>query len=851
MSTVIDKIYNYFERDPDLKVLFIFNDEFLAMELEEAQWKEGYRYVDFKGDWFTTKYKLYTEWSNDKVILYFHQPSPLQMKSLQEKFPLMDVLVANMEYHHQDYAAYMQQYRLPADMTTFVEKNIQELQSDRMLRLLQTYYADRSISVDVAVRAFLSSYLGQTRVLDWDNVILRILFQGRISERSKQTSFYVKLKAAPMIKAALDERLERIFGCSVDMNTEVKVEKIVQVLKYNAIVQNLAPVMADNYKAIRITDSLALQQMNSILELALSQPKPAEALVEVFQELGKDIHDDDLIKWYGTDANYYYIPDQLCIPILRTLMEQSIKEEPKKVLDRLEELMIKHSDNGELSMVMDYDILVARFYECALSLGSLTLNHPDDYLEKYRSEYFLIDQLYRLSIENYYKISPSISLYETVQKVKLGLDSHYAKLCNRINLEWMRCVKEAGGMTSVHALRQQNFYESQIKPIQKKVVVIVSDALRYEVAQELIGVLAKRKHIAHLNLGIAMLPSETKFCKPALLPHSELRLYGEENGTQNMGVDNRILNSTAKRTEQVDSYRSGAICVDYEVVGKYDQEKNREIFKHPLVYVMHNAIDDKSHGATAKEVAESCRDAINELEMLVHKIHETYNVTEVYITSDHGFLFNDQEFKEKDKHKVAEDVLEKSSRYYLTKVADGVPGIIKFPLSEVSEMNAEGIYVAVPEGTNRMAAPSGGYLFTHGGASLQELIIPVIVSRKERENTKPSVGVMVLDRNLSIQASRLRFKLLQTDAVSMDMKERTIEVALYYNEQPVTPVKEFILDNTDVILDNRKVLVDLTLNQNVDAKVLQLKVYDTDHPLNPLIKENVMNNTLIGNDFDF
>jgi len=851
MSTVIDKIYNYFERDPELKVLFIFNDEFLAMELEEAQWKEGYRYVDFKGDWFTTKYKLYTEWSNDKVILYFHQPSPLQMKSLQEKFPLMDVLVANMEYHHQDYAAYMQQYGLPADMTTFVEKNIQQLQSDRMLRLLQTYYADKSITKNITVRAFLSSYLGQTRVLDWDNVILRILFQGRISERSKQTSFYVKLKAAPMIMAALDERLERIFDCSVDMNTEAKVERLVKVLKYNAIAQNLAPVMADNYKAIRITDSLALQQMNSILELALSQPKTAEALVEVFQELGKDIHDDDLIKWYGTDANYYYIPDQLCIPILRTLMEQSIEEEPKKVLDRLEELMIKHSDNGELSMVMDYDILVARFYECALSLGSLTLNHPDDYLEKYRSEYFLIDQLYRLSIENYYKISPSINLYETVQKVKLALDSHYAKLCNRINLEWMRCVKEAGGMTAVHALRQQDFYESQIKPVQKKVVVIVSDALRYEVAQELIGVLAKRKHIAHLNLGIAMLPSETKFCKPALLPHHELRLYGEENGTQNMGVDNRILDSTAKRTEQVDSYRSGAICVDYEVVGKYDQDKNREIFKHPLVYVMHNAIDDKSHGATAKEVADSCRDAINELDDLVHKILESYGVTEIYITSDHGFLFNDQDFKEKDKHKVAENVLEKSSRYYLTTVADTVPGIVKFPLLDVSGMNAEGVYVAVPEGTNRLAAPSGGYLFTHGGASLQELIIPVIVSKKKSKDTKPPVGVMVLDRKLSIQASRLRFKLLQTDAVSMDMKQRTIEVALYYNDQAVTPVKKVKLNNTDAILDNRKILVDLTLNQNVNAKVLQLKVYDKDDPLNPLIKENVKNNTLIGNDFDF
>ena len=708
-----------------------------------------------------------------------------------------------------------------------------------------------AVSVDVAVRAFLSSYLQQLRVLDWDNIILRIILQGRNSERSKQTDFYSRIKAAPMMKAVLDERLKSIFGCTVDLNTEVKVEKLIQVLKYNSIVQNLAPVNADNYRANRITDSLALQQMNRILELALSSSKTATALLEVMIELGSDIHDDELIKWYGTEADYYFLPDPLCVPILRTLMEQSIAEEPQKVINRLQELIFKHSGNEDLNIVMDYCLLAARFYECALAQGSLTLNTPDEYLERYRNEYYLIDQLYRLSIENYYKISPSIILYETIQKVKYALDAHYAKVCNRINLEWMRCVKESGGLSSVHALRQQNFYENQIKPIQKKVVVIISDALRYEVAQELIGALARRKHIAHLNTAIAMLPTETKFCKPALLPHRELRLYSEVDGEQNMGVDNRILNTTAKRTEQVNAYRTGAICVDYDEVAKYDQVKNREIFKHPLVYVMHDTIDDKSHGATAKEVANSCRDAINELEMLVHKIHETYNVTEVYITADHGFLFNDQQFEEKDKHKVTEPVLESKSRYYLTSSADKMPAITKFPLVEVSGMNAENIYVAVPEGTNRLAAKSGGYMFTHGGASLQEIIIPVIISRQEREDVKQPVGVMVLDRNLSIQASRLRFKLLQTDAVSMDMKARIIQVALYNNDKAVTPVKEFILDSTDVLLDNRKVLVDLTLNQNVDAKVLQLKVYDTTDELNPLIKENVTNNTLIGNDFDF
>ena len=34
MSAVQQKIYDYFDRDPELKVLFIFNNEFLAAELE-------------------------------------------------------------------------------------------------------------------------------------------------------------------------------------------------------------------------------------------------------------------------------------------------------------------------------------------------------------------------------------------------------------------------------------------------------------------------------------------------------------------------------------------------------------------------------------------------------------------------------------------------------------------------------------------------------------------------------------------------------------------------------------------------------------------------------------------------
>ena len=849
-----DKIYQYFERDPELKVLFIFNNEFLAMELQEIEWRKGYRYVDFKGDWFTVKYRLDNEWQNDKVILLFHQPSPLEVKSLQASFPLMDVLAANMEYHSQDYAAFIQQNGLPdsdKQLVRFVERNIMQLQSDKMQKLFGAYYQDGSISYDMMVRGFLSSFMGMQRIMDWDSIIVRLLLYGRKSESQKQLDFYVKLRTCKDVADALNQHLIEIFGVSFNDNTESKVADIVKVLKYNAIVQNLTPVDADNYKQSRVTDSYALQHINRILELALSQEKSAKALMELFNELGADIRDADIIRWYGTGANYYFVSEGLCLPIIRTLLEKDIETEPAAVINRIEELMVKHSENGTLSAMMDYAILVARFYETALGLGSLTLNTADEYVHRYQTDYYLTDQYYRQATELYFKIDPTSELFDSIQKVKLSLDQNYSKLCNRINLEWTRCLKETGGMASVHLLRQDDFYDEKIKPIQKKVAVIVSDALRYEIAQELIGELAKSRHIASLKPALAMLPTETKYCKPALLPHHELKLYGQGD-EQDMAVDNRILSDTTKRCEHLQKYRDGAICVNFETVAEYNQDKNREIFKHSLVYIFHDVIDKNGHNGTSKEIVTNCRTAIKELATMIPKIHASYNVTEVYVTSDHGFLFNDIQFAEKDKHKINEECLERSTRYYLTNSEKEEPGVIKFRLDTVSGMlNASNVMVAVPQGTNRFAAPSGGYMFTHGGAALQEIIIPVIVSRQERTDSKQPVGVMVLDRKLSMQASRLRFKLLQTEAVSMDMKERLIKVALYYNDTPVTPIKDVILDKTDASLDNRKYLIDLTLNRNVDAKVLQLKIFDATDELNPLIKENVTNNTLIENDFDF
>jgi uncharacterized protein (TIGR02687 family) len=852
MTEIQNKIIGYFEQNPDLRVLFIFHDSFLVDELRTMDWEaKGYKLIEFKGDWFTTKYRLDHEWADKKVIMTFEQYSPLEDPALQEKFPLMDVLTANMEYHSQDYASFMQQHDLPATMMQFVKENVQQLQSSKMMKLLQPYFSDHSFTEDVGVRAFLCNFLGLQQIREWDSIILRILFLSCPGEEKKSLDFYNKLLRNKILKQRLQDKLTAVFGVGIDENTEEKVEDIIKVFKYNAIVQNLAPVDTDNYKQERITDSLGLQQMNRLLELALSTDKSADALMQLFEKLGKSIRDDELIRWYGTDANFYFVPRHLCLPILKTLLEQKLETEPGAVVEKVEDLLLKHNDHDETAKVMNFTIIAAHLYQKVDAVGSLTLDSPDEYVRRYTEDYYMIDQLYRQAQECYFNIDPSCELFGTVQEAKKNLDLYYSKFCNRLNLEWTRCIKETGGMSGIHLLRQQDFYRKCIQPLQKKVVVIVSDALRYEVAQELTGALAKSRHVATLKPALAMLPTETKYCKPALLPYKELKLYGQEDH-QDMSVDDHVLSTTEKRSEHLQKYKEGAVCVPFETVAEYNLDKNREIFKHPLVYIFHDIIDKTGHEGNARQVATSCREAINELSTMILKILASYNVTEVYVTSDHGFLFNDITFADKDKHKVEEKTLERSTRYYLTHSDNPISGIMKFPLSEVSAMSNVGdVFVAVPEGTNRLAAPSGGYLFTHGGASLQEMLIPVIASHQERTDSKQSVGVTVLDRNLSVQASRIRFKLLQTDMVSMDTKERVITVALYDHEEPVTQLQTITLDKSDPSLDNRKIQVDLTLNKNVETKVLQLIVYDINDDMNPLIKENVTNNTLIENDFDF
>lgn len=842
---LIDNIYGYFEKNQELKVLFIFDPmESVHNEIKDAEWREGYKYVVFEGNWFATKYALEYEWCKDKVVLLLKMSCP-EDKEAKAKFPLMDLLVANAEFKSESHEAFMQQNGIPVEHTELVRKHIAELQLEKFNRMLKGYYGT-SFNKDVAYRGLLSVYLGENKMLTWYEIIVKLFIIDTNLEDAKRIKVFHTITHVNDVLAALQSKLAGMFGATMNVDAEYKMTDIAQKLKYNLLTQLMPIENADNYKHLKVTNALMIEQFNLFYEYTSTlNPKTKALWSKAFDSLASGIKESEIIKVYSVNAQYFHVTTALCWEIIKAILTEQIIEDPEGAMEKVRMLMLKQRENNIVYPVLQYVSSAVSFYHKKRSLGSLILNTPDEYISKYTSDYCLLDLHYRKSLEHYLNLPIDAPVLHIIETVKEQLDKDYASITNLINIEWVKCLKEKGngfGEISV-AKKQEDFYKTEKRPT--KLAVIISDALRYEVAKELVDELHGSRHTASLSAGIAMLPTETKYCKPALLPHQSMTLYNDT-----LGIDNTILDSLEKRDAHVKKYIKNAACVSFDTVQGNNQAQNRSLFQNPLVYVFHDTIDHAGHDGSRGTIINACSQSVNELAKMVNRIHSTYNVKDVIITADHGFLYNDMTFAENDKTQITEVTMEQKSRYYLTESCEDVINVVKFPVSNVSGIEDNSMYVAVPIGTNRFKVQGADYNFVHGGASMQELIIPIIYSSLERTDEKRKVDVSLLTRNLSIVSSRMKVQIFQNEAISAENKERTIVCAIYCNDEKVSNEQTIILNSNDSdVLQNRIYELHLMLNQTVDSGILQLRVYDVDDMLNPLIKETVTNNTLIDQDF--
>lgn len=187
-----------------------------------------------------------------------------------------------------------------------------------------------------------------------------------------------------------------------------------------------------------------------------------------------------------------------------------------------------------------------------------------------------------------------------------------------------------------------SFYNKRVRPVLhrgNKIVVIVSDALRYDVAEELARRIREEDRFsAELAAMLGALPSYTQLGMAALLPHKTLALAEGSKGL--VEVDGGPSDGTKNRARILQAV--GGTAVQASDFTRLRPGEARELVKaHRVLYLYHNQIDATGDDPTTESrVLQACEDTIEELIRLVKKLANA-NVNNVLITADHGFLHQD------------------------------------------------------------------------------------------------------------------------------------------------------------------------------------------------------------------
>lgn len=369
---------------------------------------------------------------------------------------------------------------------------------------------------------------------------------------------------------------------------------------------------------------------------------------------------------------------------------------------------------------------------------------------------------------------------------------------------------------------QRRFYSRYVSPNVSKgnrVFVIISDALRYEVAAELAESLGHNtKGKATLESVQAIFPSITKFGMAALLPGKEVSV----NDKIDVFVDGKSTITTAQRGVILNEANPASVAVSYkELLQMKKQERRDLVAGKEIIYIYHNVIDATGDKApTETKVFEACDTAIDELTAIVKIITGDLSGVNIFITADHGFLYTFKPLEESQKisrQTFDGEVYELGRRYALT--ATETTANYLLPVKTERTIGGTPMKGYAPQDTVRIKVQGGGENYVHGGISLQEMVVPVIIYKGMRAGYKKYVEVQNPGLSLiseSRKVSNLMFSLDFLQKQPVGEKVQPCSYNLYFTNDEGVPVSDFqtiIADRTSNNASDRVFRVRFTLKQ--------------------------------------
>lgn len=439
---------------------------------------------------------------------------------------------------------------------------------------------------------------------------------------------------------------------------------------------------------------------------------------------------------------------------------------------------------------------------------------PEKVWKEYTTEYYIMDTYYREfhrsyseSLKNYQEALSDLMTH--VMNKTEGL--YKVWFLSQLGSNWSAAsadnLRDYGQVLGIQ--KQTDFYHHYVASSENRQYVIISDALRYEVAVSLTEQLQRETQAkVEIHSMQAIFPTITKFGMAALLPHKKLSVELKSGKSERLAVlaDGQSTEAPS-RDKILKTVDSASVALKYkDIIGMKRADRQALIKGMNVVYIYHDTIDEAGH--LESTVFTACDTAITELKNMIRIIANEWGGANIIITSDHGFLYTHSPLNEDekvDKTTECDQDIEIGRRYAIMK-----KGAQPQYLLPVKFLGGDTEYDAfAPRESIRIKMKGGGLNFIHGGISLQEMVVPVIEyhflrnqykeykQNKNKYDTKP-VEISLLSANRKISNMIFSLNFYQKDAVGGNREAATYQ--LYFTDNSGTQISDIqivIADKTD------------------------------------------------------
>ncbi|RXJ95792.1 BREX-1 system phosphatase PglZ type A [Arcobacter sp. AHV-9/2010] len=406
------------------------------------------------------------------------------------------------------------------------------------------------------------------------------------------------------------------------------------------------------------------------------------------------------------------------------------------------------------------------------------ISNFEDGVNKYSSHWYEIDYNYRKFVY-FYNQSDHKTILESLNILEDAYLNSYLRV---LNDKWQGFVKDYSISSSNH---QRNFYKSKVPQIvekNQKVFVVISDALRFECAKELSKLISyenteSRSFSVNESYMISSLPSYTQLGMASLLPNSEVEIKSTDDTVY---VDGKSSKGKEARTKILQSEDINSIALNDEEFLKLSRENGRELVKsNNIIYIYHNQIDATGDDPiTEEKVFDAVESSFATLIKIVKQVINL-NGTNIFITADHGFVYTNKPTQDSEFCKIDTTFMETSKvnrRFIIGKNLEENSCTQKFSSKELG-INGDNDFL-ITKSINKIRKQGGGNRFVHGGATLQELVIPLLEIKYHRKNMISEVEATIMPIS-TITTNYVNVSVYQEEAISERIKPITISCGFY------------------------------------------------------------------------